>query len=50
MSIKLNTSALKALRTVNPRLIKLAKELGGVWCRVSGKLELAPGSCAFIML
>ena len=35
--IKLNPGALTQLRTVNPRLIKLAK-------------ELTPGSCACILV
>ena len=34
--IKLNPCAMTPLRAVNPRLIKLAKELGSCRVRVSG--------------
>jgi len=35
-AIKLKADGLRTIRTVDPRLRKLAKELGSVWIRMSG--------------
>ena len=45
--IKLDPSTLTVLRTVNPRLISYNVEMTEV---IGGTLEVAPGSCAFILV